>query len=288
MKPMLFDVKSLLRGSVYLKKIYDPLSNDVIHFHNTFEIAYIKKGKGQRIVGNSIERFTDGDLVIIPPYMPHANYGEAPKNIFTSEATVVYFLPDWLAEEHINNKDFANVKKLMEQMQQGLWIYGNTRKKIIREMKVLSDRDGIQNIISMLSILKLLAESHEYKSLTSIGYSGNYNTEHVSRIDEVYEFVIKNFKEKITLESIAESVHMTPTSFCKLFKNKTGKTLTSFVNEIRISYACKLLMNDGMDISEICYESGFNNLTSFNKNFKYFTKENPTTYRHKIVNARKR
>lgn len=285
MKPLLFDVKSLLSNSIYVKNIKEPLVNDSLHFHNAYEIAFIKKGNGISVVGDSIEKFNDGDLVIVPPYMPHANYSvsNAREGHYATDALVVYFIPDWITSEHLSTLDLSPVKKLFNNLQRGVRIRGNARKRILLELTKLQNNSGIAGIISMLSIINILTEKPEYQVLASIGYSANYSTTDISRIDKVYEFVMNNFKEKISLERVAKTANMTTTSFCKFFKIKTGKTFSNFVNEIRISYACKLLMNEHLDILEICYKSGFNNIASFNKNFKHFTKTVPTLYRSSVL-----
>ena len=123
------------------------------------------------------------------------------------------------------------------------------------------------------------AQVHEYKYLASEAYSSTFARADVERLGEVYKYTMKNFTNVIKLNDVSSIANMTPTSFCKYFKTKTGKTFSSFVNELRIGQACKLLFDGNMSISEICYECGFNNLTNFNKTFKHFTKLTPTAYR---------
>ena len=132
-----------------------------------------------------------------------------------------------------------------------------------------------------MQILHELSRSSECDYLASAGYSNTSDEKDINKMDKVYKYVMENFAEKILLDDVAAIAHMTPSAFCKYFKRKTNKTFTYFVNEIRISYACELLMNKDLEISNICFSCGFNNFTSFNKNFKAFTKHTPSEYRSK-------
>lgn len=281
MKPLLFDVKSLLNDSIYIKEIDTPLLDDQFHFHNVYEIALIIKSSGKRIIGDSIENFTEGDLVLLGPHIPHVCYYSIEEGS-TIKAIVIYFNPDWLTENHLNSPNLSKVRKLLDDIQRGIKVFGKTKEKVIKDIYLLKKGEGLERIITILDILQILAKSGEYECLASEGYSSSHNERSLKRIDQIYNYVLTNFGNKIKLENIAACVNMTPTAFCKYFKSKTQKTFSNFVNEIRIGYACKFLCNEDMNISEVCYKCGFNNLTNFNRNFKLITKMIPSEYKRKI------
>lgn len=290
MKPLLFDVQSLLRNSIHVKEIKSKHLSDQYHFHNAFEIALILKGSGRRIVGDNVDNFSNGDLTILAPNLPHASYSDKKYHVKETttnvHAIVVYFQPDWFTEVHFNSPDFAPIRDLLNQLKRGVKITGRTHELVVNYLLKLRATSGFETVSTLMKILFTISKSTDYSCLASLGYSNTYNESDIQKIHEIYKYVMENFTEKILLEDIASIAYMTPSAFCKYFKKKTNKTFTYFVNEIRISYACELLMNENFDISTISFECGFNNFTSFNKNFKYFTKMTPSAYRLKLLAIR--
>lgn len=287
MKPLLFDVKSSLKNSIYIKDVKSQYLNDQFHFHNAYEIAFILKGSGRRIVGNSIDNFSDGDLILLAPNLPHASYSDKKYHLKATStkvhAIVVYFQPDWITDDHFNSKDFSPIKILLNELRRGIKITGNAHATVMNLLLQLRNADGLKSFVIVFQILYTLAISKEYTCLASPGYSNAYDEHNIKKIHTVYKYVMENFTQKISLNNIAAVSFMTPPAFCKYFKSKTNKTFTYFVNEIRIGYACQLLISESFDISEICFQCGFHNFTSFNKNFKHFTGITPSEYRTKFM-----
>ncbi|MFZ4260521.1 helix-turn-helix domain-containing protein [Sphingobacterium sp. HJSM2_6] len=291
MKPSLFDVQSLLKNGIHVKEIQEEFISDQLHFHNAYEIAFIVKGHGRRIVGDSVNHFTDLDLTIMPPFMPHATYTEAKHHIITKDqsvhAIVVYFLPLWFDQQVFNAVEFARIKTLFSHLKRGIKVFDKQHTNIHLLMKALVRANpGIESLILMLQILKELSEIPQFDYLSSVFYTYSDEGEHIEKINKIYKYVMENFTNKITLEEVADIAFMTPPAFCKYFKQKTNKTFSNFVNEIRIGFACELLMNEPLDISKIAFHAGFNNFTSFNKNFKKFTKFTPSEFRNKLSSKR--
>jgi len=290
MEPILLDVKSLLKHSIYFKELTLPHLNDQLHYHNAYEMTYMLKSNGRRVIGDNIEDFTDGDLTLMAPHVPHISYTDKDYNLSQNNhvhALVVYFNPDWLTETYFNSPELIKVRELFENMKRGIKIFGQTKKKVVKSIFRLKNSYGLERIITLLDILVVISKSEEYACLASEGYTYLSNQKDLRRIDEVYQYVKENFKSKIALEHIASIANMTPTAFCKYFKNRTQKTFSIFVNEIRIGYACKLLCEENLNISQICYESGFNNLPNFNKNFKRYNNMIPSEYKLYFRNKEK-
>lgn len=284
MNPLLLDIDPLTRGSIYVKEIKKLDFTDQLHFHNVHEIAWILKGSGKRIVGDNIEYFTDNDLVFIGRFLPHASYiGQ--DYVLTNQdfhALVIYFQPDWFNETLLNSTDFMRLNKLIREIERGIKIFGNTKVRTIRALTRLRESNGLERIVRILDILDFVSRSDEYKCLASEGYLNSYGHNDVERLGEVYKYIMKNFTEIIKLRDVSSIANMTSTSFCKYFKSKTGKTFSTFVNEVRIGQARKLMLNECLTIAEICYSCGFNNLTNFNRNFKNLTRMTPTEYRRNL------
>lgn len=287
MKPLFFDVKSLLKNSIYTKEIKADQLSDQLHFHNAYEIALIIEGNGRRIVGDNIDNFSHGDLIIIGPHVPHASYSDKKYHIVESStkihAIVVYFQPDWITGHHMNSAEFAPLEKLLRRLKRGIKIEGETHEVVQRLLFELLHADGLKSFITLLRILYEITQSDEYNYLASSRYSNAYNENDIQRINDIYKYVMENFTEDISLDKVSSIIYMTPTAFCKYFKNKTNKTFVQFVNEIRINYACELMMNENLNIGQISMQCGFNNIASFNKNFKLFTGDTPSAFRVKYA-----
>lgn len=288
MKPLLLDVTPLLRNSLYVKEIKTKDLNDQFHFHDTYEIALILKGSGRRIVGDCVDNFWDGDLIMIGPRIPHVNYSD--KKYGGKEATasvysiVVYFQPDWITAQHLNSIDFGPIRLLFNRLKRGIRINeGKTHAAVVKLILKLMKTKGVESFITLFQILHEVSGSDEYSFLASPKYNGVVDKHSIKRLHEIYEYLMSNFTEEILLDHVASMVNMTSTSLCRFFKNKTGKTITSFVNEIRVGYARELLINEDMDISQVCFQSGFNNFTNFNKNFKKFTNKTPSEFRSELT-----
>jgi AraC-like DNA-binding protein len=276
--PRLLDVELLLTDSIYVKELIAPSIEEQFHFHNTHEIALILKSKGTRIIGDSIENFSEGDLVILGPKVPHISY----YNNSAIHALVVYFRPDWLTENQLNSESLFKLRKLFNDTDRGIKVTGPVKQKVTRNLFKLKRTKGLEQILILLDILQCIAKSNEYQCLASEGYSNSFSQQDIKKLNKVYQYIRDHFTETITLENIAAISNMAPTAFCKYFKNKTQKTFTNFVNEVRIGYACKLLWNQDLSVSDICFKCGFNNLTNFNRNFKLYTKMIPSKYRLSI------
>lgn len=286
MQPLLLETKTVLYQSIFVKEVNMKYLTNPLHFHNEYEMVLITKSNGRRIVGDSIENFSEGDLIIMGPNLPHVMYNDKeyyePESKREVKAIVTYFRMDWLSDNFLNSNEVNRFNELLKDIRRGIRIYGRSRDLVVGLLNELLISDGLKRIIQLLSILDLLSETKEYKCLSSVGYTNPHNQKDVQRIDKIYNYVMNNFTQNISLDETAAMANMTTASFCKYFKGRTQKTFTHFVNEIRIGYACKLLYNDHLTVSQICFQSGFNNLTNFNRNFKRFIKVSPSDYKRNL------
>ena len=259
------------------------------HYHPEYELVLVVKSTGQRIVGDNIENFVDGDLVLIGPNLPHvynndSQYYEG-KEELTAEAIVIHFTEESFGKGLFKLPEMTLIKQLFKKSQCGLKFKGKTRKVITSKMRNILASSGSSRIIELLSILEILSLSSEYQLLSSPGFILKNNSSGAERITKVHEYILRNFSKDISLEDVAGIANMAPNSFCRLFKSCTRKTFSTFLNEIRIGYACKLISEGKQNIAEICYSSGFNNLSNFNRQFKKITQKSPLQYKKNYMST---
>ncbi|MBK9563704.1 MAG: helix-turn-helix domain-containing protein [Saprospiraceae bacterium] len=250
------------------------------HFHPELEIVYIKKGSGKRHVGNHISYYNGGDLIMLGPNLPH--YGFTDRLAGDTSEIVVQMREDFLGKDFFKLQEMQNIDILFERSKAGLSFYGNTKDEVGSRLNSMFYMDHFDTLMEYLHILHILADSKEYNVLNATGVALIVQGQDTDRIDTIYKYVRKNFTESIQLGDIAALANMTVPSFCRYFKRITGKTFTEFVNEFRIVHACKLLSEERHTVSEVCFESGFNNFSHFNRQFKEKTGKSPNAYRKAV------
>tara|TARA_R110002012_G_scaffold321191_4_gene548030 strand:+ start:17884 stop:18756 length:873 start_codon:yes stop_codon:yes gene_type:complete len=257
-----------------------PNTHAIWHFHPEIELVYINGGSGKRQIGSHISYYADGDLILIGANLPHCGFTD----IFTGNKTetVVQMKHDFLGNDFFNIPEMKKIQAIFEVSKGGIAFYGKTKKKIGEKIEILEYQTDFQRLLSILNILNELANSNEFKILNGEGFSMETSIKDNDRINLVFNYVKTNFKQEITLEQIADLVSMTIPSFCRYFKHITKKTFVQFVNEYRLVHASKLLAENASSITEVCFDSGFNNFSHFNKSFKNFTGQNPSEYRNTL------
>ena len=281
-KPLLEKIAPTFGSSFTLQKFEssNPNTSPFWHFHPELEIVYIKEGSGKRHIGNHISYFNQGDLIMIGPNLPHLGFSNRLGG--QEREVVVQMREDFLGETFFDIPEMREIKSLFERSKAGLRFYGNTKEEIGNRLNDLFYMNSFEKVTSFLTILQMLANSNEYKTLNAGGIALVVQNQDNDRIDNIYAYVRKHFQSPITLEEIAREVNMTVPAFCRYFKKLTKKTFIQFVNEFRIVHACKLISEQRMTITEICYESGFNNFSHFTKYFKKITGKSPSEYRKSL------
>ncbi len=280
-------VNSLSESPLTVKEVRVPSFSVPWHFHSECELVLVLDSYGKRIVGDHIGNFMAGDLVFMGPDLPHVWYNDPEyhqrNSTLTAHAVVVYFKPEWLSHSFFGLAEATRLSELLVHAKRGMHISGPTQRQISRKMETLPGLQGLKQVIELLGILDILSHSRDFQYLASVGFTHSFNETDVQRINRVYQYVLQHFNRKIGLEEAARIANMTPNAFCRYFKTRTQKTFSSFVNEMRVSYACKLLLSKDYSVTEICFESGFQNLTNFNKFFKLFTGQSPRNYRSNFL-----
>lgn len=254
--------------------------NTVWHYHPEIELVYVKGGSGKRQIGSHISYYSKGDLILIGSNLPHCGFTDTLTG--NDSETVVQMKLDFLGNDFFDIPEMKRIQSLFEMAKGGISFSGNTKRKIGEKVEVLEYQSDFQRLLSILNILNELGNSKEFKILNAEGFSMETEVKDNDRINIVFNHVKIHFKEDITLDEIADLVSMTVPSFCRYFKKITNKTFTRFVNEYRLVHASKLLAEQPLSITEVCFESGFNNFSHFNKQFKSFTGQNPSEYRNQL------
>lgn len=189
---------------------------------------------------------------------------------------------DFLGNDFFNIPETAKIKKLFQEAQRGIVFSGNTKTWDGTMMEEMDQQTDFQQLVSILTVLNELASTDEFRILNADGFTLLSYVKDNDRINLVFNHVKVNFKEEIPLERIADQASLTIPSFCRYIKKITNKTFTQFVNEYPLVHASKLLAEQPMSVTEVCYECGFNNFSHFNKKFKAFTGQNPSEYRKQL------
>ncbi len=250
------------------------------HYHPELELVYVNEGSGKRHIGSHLSYFQDGELVLIGSNLPHQGFTDRLSE-YKSE-TVVQMHPDFLGEGFFRIPEMKGILSLFEKAKKGLSFSGKSKNLIGAKIELLPKADKFNQILRLIEILRDLSLSEEYQILNANGFSVVATPQDNDRLNLTLNFVKEHFKNTITLSEIADIVSMTVPSFCRYFKKVTGKTFTRFLNEYRLVHASKLLSEEQMSITEVCFECGFKNYSHFVSRFKSFTGKSPSAYRSEV------
>ena len=250
-------------------------------------MIHFKKGEGTQFIGDNIRRFKSGDIVLVGSQLPH--YWRFDDMYFEencklqADVRVAHFCENFWGDQFLQLPENINIKTALEKARRGLQITGRTRQRVAELMEHLLHSDGTQRIMLLMEALNTIAECKQLTTLSSIGFKHDMVEAENDRVNAIYDYSLKNFKRKIQLEEIAAVANISPNSFCRYFKSRTRKTYSQFLIEIRVGQACKLLIENNLSIKQLCYESGFNNFTSFHKYFKLITGKSPLCYQKEFM-----
>ena len=247
------------------------------HFHPEVELVYVNKGQGKRHIGNHISYFNNSQLILLGPNLPHKGFTD--RLVSQGKETLIQFRLEVLGDMFIQ---LPEISRLFELSKNGILFQNDTKGYVGPKIEKLTEYNGIDRIIKLLDILNDLAGSDNYTILNADGFAFETKYQDHNRINIIYEYINLNFQNNITLQEIANKVSMTVPAFCRYFKKTTGKTFTKLVNEYRVVHATKLLSETQNSITDICFESGFNNFSHFNKHFKLITGKSASNYRKEI------
>jgi len=257
-----------------------PNLNDIFywHFHPEYEIVYVEAPTGHRHIGDHISKYHNSDLALIGPNIPHLNFDYGART--TVDTVVVQMKEDFLGKDFFSLPEMTAIKELFDRARNGLAFYGDTKKWVGEKLKQLSSSSHFDQLITLLQVFQLLAASDETEWLNATPITSESVLKEQQRIHKIYHFIETNYQRPIDVNEVASFCQLTTAAFCRYFKKSTHYTFTDFLNQFRINQSKKILMQN-KTVTEACYESGFENLSHFNKTFKKFAGENPSAFKKK-------
>lgn len=251
------------------------------HYHDLYELIYVTQGTGTGFVGDRIVKFGPGTLAFIGPGLPHVwlndkEYYDA-DHVLRAGSIVVKFRDDFVGQGFFDRPEMQRLRRLLEESGRGILFSEAIALHAGEELASLNGRYGFDRVLRWLGVLHELSECSDYELLASEGYV--YHPQRgEDRIDKVYRYVMDNFQNYIPLEAVSAVANMSPTAFCRYFRSRTNRTFSSFLNEIRVGYACRLLIEGRLTTLEICYKCGFNYPSNFHKQFRKLMALTPLEY----------
>lgn len=246
------------------------------HFHPEIELVYVEADKGIRHIGDHISTYEESDLALIGSYIPHLNFDYGVKTIV--ETVVVQFRQHFYEDSFYKQPEMQLIYDLMERAKTGIAFYGTTKNKAGELLKKLNGLPSFDQLLLLIQVFQILATSNEFTLLHTRPIAAHAVIKEQERMHVIYKHVEAHFQKPIKISEIASIVNLSEAAFCRYFKKATKLTYTDFVNQYRINHAKKLLMQNA-NVTEACYDTGFESLSYFNKIFKKITGENPSAFR---------
>lgn len=267
-----------------------PFFNYPWHYHAEYELLYMLESTGTRYVADSIEPFGPGDMVMVAGNLPHYwrnddEYYQGNPNL-KARRIVVQFPNDYMKPHLDTYPEFLTIKNLLARSERGIRFLPPDADEIGKMLLELLDLTGFKQLARFTEILYEMSLITNYKLLASEAYKPGNHVISDNRLDKITRYLTYNYQNEITLQEVADIAGMHPTAFCRYFKEKTGKSLSVYLNELRIGFACRLLMKGNIQVSQVCYETGFNNLSNFNRTFKEITGLTPSQYRENYLKGK--
>ena len=263
----------------------DNLEKCTWHYHDNFEISFITEGSGKRIVADSIEEFQPGDLVLIGRNIPHVwlvdKESVSPTNR-KLEMVFLQFTSDVLCPEILALPEFRYIAKTLTLSERGIRITGQTLNEVSEIMLQLPYIQNFDRMLLFYKLMDIIGRSNTNFPLTSKEYINMRFTTKNKRIAAIHEYLMNNYREEIDLKKLAVLVNMAEGSLCRFFKMHIGITIFEYLNKLKIEFACNLLMDKNLSIMDVGFDSGFNNMSHFNKQFKKITRLSPKDYRQRF------
>jgi AraC-like DNA-binding protein len=274
--------------SLKLSDYYHALNE--LHYHPELELVYIIEGEGTLLIGEQLEQVSTGMLIMIGPNIPHLfkfeNHTYA--NVLMKQGRIdlnlklltLHFNPEVLGERFLTLPENQQIHKLMTDALKGIYFLGDAKTEITGRLFQLMGASVYERLLLLMQLLNQMGGVKNRKYITTAPDETAYNNHDETRLTKVYLYTLNNFTKTIALKDVAAMVYMVPNAFCRYFKSRTHKSYFTFLMEVRIRHACKLLKEHDYSVGIVCYESGFTNLSNFNRHFKLLMGKTPLEYRH--------
>lgn len=271
--------------SIKLSDYYHALND--LHYHQEAEVIYVIEGEGTLLIGDKFEQIKKGAIFMIGTNVPHMFKFE--KHTYLNslmkhgkidlplKLLTLHVDPKVLGERFLLLSENVLINTLFKEALRGVSF--DTNENVIAAIYKLMHVPIYERLLALMQLLNLLGSLKAKKYLNSVPLQSAFNEHDETRLTKVYLYTLNNFSRTIQLKEVAELIYMVPHAFCRYFKQRTKKTYFNFLMEIRIRHACKLLKENDYSVVIVCYESGFSNLSNFNRYFKKLTGKTPLVYR---------
>ncbi|MBO9154443.1 AraC family transcriptional regulator [Chitinophaga sp. GCM10012297] len=251
------------------------------HFHPEFELTWIVKGSGKRYAGNNMADFSEGDLVLLGPEVPHC--WKLHPGVKNARSVVIQFTADFLGEGFFSRAELDQIRKLFQRSGSAIQFVKRTPALVYEAIQALTvGKDNFKNLVRLLEILQQLAVSKEYVLLDRQRLTSALSPANQARINLVFAYLVEHFRKEVSLNEAAAIAGMTPNAFCKYFKRITRKTFMETVTDYRVNYATQQLVQSDKTITDICFDSGFGDISHFYKMFRSKMQASPLQYRRQF------
>jgi AraC-like DNA-binding protein len=257
----------------------------VYHYHPEYDILLsLKDHAGEFTSGDHIGRMERGTLFMNGPNIPHSLHSGRPDDQDWEKPSlaVIQFSEKSIGEDLLGKVELQPIRQFLESAKFGFQFHGETAARGSELMLEMQGQSPLERFVQLLRILNLFAVSDEKSPLASPAYSPSLRDEDISRIGALLEYLREHKHDAVRLDDVAAVAKMTPKSFCRFFKANTGRTLIQYLNELRVGESCRMLLETNHSISEIALDSGFNNLSNFNRRFREIKGETPREFRASV------
>jgi AraC-like DNA-binding protein len=282
MKIIPFNIPKTQKEAVRIQRDNAKHFYDNLHQHPEIQITLIVQSEGVLVAGNYVGNFKAGDVYIIGKNQAHVFRNDkmyfAPESELKAESISIFFDAQYFGDFFWNLDEMETVRRFVSDATGGLRLEGEVAQHIAQLLKEIVPKKGLDKLIAFFTILKMIAESGDYKSLSMVETSLLPPQYDSNRMNNILKYTFQEYQTAISIEDIARVANLTPEAFCRYFKLRTGKTYWRFLYEVRINQACKLLTRTNLMIADVAYQVGFNNLSNFNRAFKMVMNETPSSY----------
>jgi len=277
--------KVLASGPIHAWRYETAAFHAAYHFHPEAEITLIEAGSGRRLVGEALSEFAPGDLVFLAGNLPHSYHSHPDLELRgpTGRASVVQFRWEALLDWGAWGLELHHWLRLHEAARAGLVFGPATRERLLPFFEQCVTEKGVMQLRALLAMLEVLAQAPERAAISSSLALLEPDLAHVERLEKVTAYIFTHFREPITLEEAAERAHLTPAAFSRFFRRHTHRTFVRFVNELRVGYAARLLLETDRTVADVAFDSGFRNLANFNRRFRELRQCSPSDFRRRAV-----
>lgn len=255
---------------------------DHLHSHPEIQLTLIVKSEGVFSIAHQVGRFAEGEVYLIGGDVPHVFRNSAEwyaGEVREAHAISLFFREDSFGKGLFGLPEFFAVRQILQGSKRGIRLGRELSEKLSPDFLAMQNLSGAARIIGLLSLLEKIAENGTWEYLSPETDLRKPKEADFQRLDKILHYMLENYQSPIRLKDVAEESHLTISAFCRFFKKRTRKSFVEYLNEFRVSMACKLLLESEKPIAEICFETGFNNLANFNRQFRKLRGDTPSAFR---------